>query len=76
MRGNVHRRLEDLERRIRQHAGASGRASEARSRVREHLDRLAAARRGELAEEEETEVWAVQAALRRRTAEVRGEGES
>lgn len=39
----------------------------------EHLSRLAAARRGELTEEEEAEVWATNAALKRRMAGSRGE---
>lgn len=44
--------------------------------MKEHLTRLTAARRGDLTEEEEDEVWVVQAALDRRMAGLRGEGDS
>ena len=70
------RRIRDLERRAQERVpGASGR-SEAMKRLVEHLGRLAASRRGELSEEEEAEVRATDAAIRRRMAEIRGEGGS
>ena len=68
-------RLERLEREARGRAPEpSGHSEEAMERLREHLDRLAAARRGTLTEEEEAEVRAVDAAIWRRMAELRGEG--
>ena len=75
MRPNA-RRIEALERRARERAPETSGRGEARERMREHLDRLVALRRGELSEEEEAEVRAVDAAIRRRMAEMRGEGGS
>ncbi|MDP9410793.1 MAG: hypothetical protein M3R38_10890 [Actinomycetota bacterium] len=46
--------------------------SDARRRMTEHLDRLAALRRGELSEEEAAEVRATNAALEERLASRRG----
>ncbi len=68
---NLRRRLEDLERLPpRTPRGPS----EARRRMEEHLDRLAALRRGELSEEEAAEVEATDAAIESRMAAIRGEG--
>lgn len=67
--GSVRRRLERLEGRIPKPASGS----EAREHMREHLDRVARLRRGELDAEEEAEVRAASAAVERRMAEVRGE---
>ena len=72
MRSNVHKRLEDLEGRQRQ--ASPRRSSDARRRMKEHLDRLAALRRGELGEEEAAEVEATNTAIERRIAQIRGEG--
>ena len=69
-------RLERLEREARGRAQEYSGRSEARERMREHLGRLVAARRGTLTEEEEAEVRAVDAAIWRRIAELRGEGTS
>ena len=71
---SMERRVGQLERRVRS-PGYSGR-SEAMKRLLEHLSRLAALRRGELSEEEGAEVRAANAAIRRRMAELRGEGAS
>ena len=71
------KRIRDLERRaLGLAAGPSSGRSEAMERLVEHLGLLAALRRGELSEEEEAEVRAVDAAIRRRMAEMRGEGGS
>jgi len=48
--------------------------SRARERMREHLGRVAAMRRGELGPEQAADVEAVSAALERRLAASRGEG--
>ena len=69
-------RLERLERETQERAPEPSGRSEARERMREHLDRLAAYRWGELSEEEEAEVRAVDVAVRRRMAELWGEGHS
>ena len=73
MRPNA-RRIEALERRARERTPEPSGRSEARERMREHLGRLVALRRGGLSAEEEAEVRAVDAAIRRRMAEIRGEG--
>lgn len=69
---SISRRLEALEEKIRPHPVHAG-SSAARERMREHLDRIAALRRGESSEEEEAEVEAVSAAVERRLDEIRGE---
>jgi hypothetical protein len=48
--------------------------SDARRHMTEHLGRVAALRRGELDAEEAAEVEAVNAAIRGRLAQIRGEG--
>ena len=71
------RRLEALEERamLRQHIlEAEPRHSDARRRMIEHLDRVAALRRGELNAEEAAEVEAVSAAIKSRLAEIQGRG--
>jgi hypothetical protein len=73
---STNRRLERLEREAQERAPEPSGRSEARERMREHLDRLVALRRGELSEEEGAEVRAANAAIRRRMAELRGEGAS
>ncbi len=69
--GSIHRRLEALE----AHTPPAPRSSDARRRMTEHLDRLAALRRGELSEEEAAEVRATNAALQERLARFPGRGE-
>ncbi|MBA3426741.1 MAG: hypothetical protein H0U04_19875 [Rubrobacter sp.] len=71
---DLERRLERLE--ATAHARSSA-ASPARERMREHLGRVAALRRGELGPEEAAEVEATDDSIRRRMAEIRedrGEG--
>jgi hypothetical protein len=71
--GSLGRRLEALEgRMLWQRRPESSTASSARERMKAHLDRLAALRRGELSEEEAAEVEALNAAFRRRLAAIRG----
>lgn len=72
MKGGICRRLEALEEQSRRQAPRP--SFDARRRLGEHLDRIAALRRGELGSEEEAEVEATSAALQRRLAEIRGEG--
>ena len=55
---------------------SSGQAAQARERMKEHLEGVAALRRGELDPEEAADVEAVSAALERRLAASRGEGGS
>jgi hypothetical protein len=50
------------------------RQSDARRHMTEHLDRIAALRRGELDAEESAEVEALNAAFESRLAEIRGRG--
>jgi hypothetical protein len=74
---NARRRLDDLERRARLHKhghrpGPAGSGS--RARMVEHLDRVAALRRGELGPKEAAEVEAMSAAAESRFASRRGEG--
>jgi hypothetical protein len=72
---SVRRRLEALEERVRWHVPeAELRHSDARRRMTEHLERVAALRRGELGPEEAAEVEAVNAAFEDRLARIRGEG--
>jgi hypothetical protein len=74
---SVRRRLEALEGRAmpRQHISeAEPCHSDARRHLMEHLDRVAALRRGELGPEEAAEVEATTAAIRSRARWLRGEG--
>jgi len=80
MSNAIHRRieaLEALEGRVRQRQ--PGRSTDARQRMKAHLDQMAALRRGELSEEEVAEVEAMNVAFElereRRMRESRGEGE-
>lgn len=65
---SVRRRLEALE----AHTPPAPRSSDACRRMTEHLDRLAALRRGELGPDEAAEVRATNAALQERLASRRG----
>lgn len=69
--GRVRRRLEVLEGRIPPPKLPD--RTEARARMKAHLDQVAKLRRGELSYEEAAEVEAVSADLKRRLAEHRGE---
>ena len=71
---NVRRRLKALEDRIPAKQPEPPGRSEARQWMKEHLDLIAKARRGNLGEEEVAEVEAVSAAIQHRMAEIRGEG--
>lgn len=69
---SLQRRLEDLERhRLR---SRNREPSEARGQMVEHLDRVAALRRGELGPEEAAEVETMSMALEDRMASRRGVG--
>jgi hypothetical protein len=73
----MRRRLEALEKRAipRQHVPeAKQHQADARRHMSEHLDRVAALRRGELDDEEAAEVEAVNAAFEARLVEMRGRG--
>ena len=73
----MRRRLKALEEQAmpRQHVTeAKLHQSDARQRMRDHLGRVAALRRGELGPEEAAEVEAVSAAIEGRLAQIRGEG--
>ena len=70
----IHRRIDALEERGRQRRPP--RSSEAQERMKRHLARLAAWRRGELSEEEAAAVEAETAAVQDRLAQQRGEGTS
>ncbi len=72
--GNVRRRLEALEDRIPLPKPPD--RTEARARMKAHLDQVARLRRGELSDQETAEVEAVSAAVERQLAEIRGEGRS
>lgn len=72
MRGNVHRRLWDLEGRLRQHKPE--RSSGARERMKAHLDQIARLRRGELSEEGAADVRATHASIESRLAVRRSQG--
>ena len=72
---SLERRLEALEARtMPSRNAADAKPSDARQRMVEHLDRLAALRRGELGLEEAAEVEALNAAIEGRLAQIRGEG--
>ena len=72
---SLERRLEALEARTMPGRNApEAKPSDARRRMVEHLDRLAALRRGELGPEEAAEVEAYTAAVKGRFASRRGEG--
>jgi hypothetical protein len=72
---SARRRLEALEARALPSPDApASDDSDARRRMVEHLDRLAALRRGELGPEEAAEVEAYTAAVKGRFASRRGEG--
>ena len=69
---SARRRLEALEGRAR--LRRRGRSSEARERMVEHLDQLAALKRGELDPEEAARVETTSAAIQSRLAARRGGG--
>ena len=74
---SMRRRLEALEERAtptRHVPEAEPHQSDARRRMTEHLDRIAALRRGELGPEEAADVEAFKAAIESRLARIRGEG--
>lgn len=72
---SARRRLEALEARAMPSRDApEAKPSDARRRMVEHLDRLAALRRGELGPEEAAEVEAANHAIESRLAQLRGEG--
>jgi cytochrome c556 len=72
---STRRRLEALEARALPSRDApDAKRSDARRRMVEHLDRIAALRRGELGPEEAAEVEAMSAAVESRFAARRGEG--
>jgi hypothetical protein len=72
---STRRRLEALEARAMSSRDVpDAKHSDARRRMVEHLDRIAALRRGELGPEEAAEVEAMSAAAERRFASRRGEG--
>jgi len=68
---NLRRRLEDLERLPPR--TPRGPSAQARGRMREHLEGVAALRRGELGPEQAADVEATSDALRRRLAQSRGD---
>jgi hypothetical protein len=73
MRSGIYRRVEALEKRVR--LRQPERSTDARERMKAHLDRVVRLRRGELlSEEEAAEVEATNAAIERRMREIRGEG--
>ena len=65
----LQRRLKSLEERVPPPHSSGW----ARERMREHLDRVAAMRRGELGPEQAADVEATSDALRRRLAQSRGD---
>ena len=71
-KGGIDGRLARLEART----PTPTRSSDARRRMKRHLDRLAAWRRGELSDEEAAEVEAETAAIEDRVREIRGGGAS
>ena len=71
---SVRRRLEALEGRAQIRRGVPEGSAQARARMIEHLDGVAALRRGELGPEEAAEVEAMNAAAESRFASRRGEG--
>ena len=71
---SMRRRLEDLEGRAAQRSVPEQlRSWGARQRMKEHLDKVAKLRRGELDPEEVVEVEAMSAAIKSRLASRRGE---
>jgi hypothetical protein len=70
---NVRRRLESLEGRARLRLRVP-QGSQARAHMVEHLDRVAALRRGDLGPDEATRVETMSAAVESRFASRRGEG--
>jgi hypothetical protein len=72
---SARRRLKVLEARTLPSPGApEAEPADARRRMVEHLDELAALRRGELGPEEAAEVEAANHAIESRMAQIRGEG--
>ena len=71
---SVRRRLEALEGRAQIRRRVPEGSAQARARMIEHLDLVAALRRGELDPEEAAEVEAMSAAAQSRFASRRGEG--
>ena len=72
---NTRRRLEALEARaLPSRSAPEAKPSDARRRMVEHLNWLAALRRDELGPEEAVEVEALNAVIEGRLAELRGEG--
>jgi hypothetical protein len=72
---STRRRLEALEARTLPSPDApEAEPSDARRRMVEHLDKLAALRRGELGPEEAAEIEAANVAIEARLAQIRGEG--
>jgi hypothetical protein len=74
LNNGIHRRVENLEGRVRPEQRHPERSTAARERLKDHLDQVAALRRGELSEEEAAAVMATHAAIERRMREIRGEG--
>jgi hypothetical protein len=72
MSSGIHRRVEALERRVRPRQPE--RSTDTRERMKAHLDRLAALRRGELSSEEAAEVEATHAAIESRLTRIQGGG--
>jgi hypothetical protein len=72
MKADIARRIGALEGRRRQRQPE--RSTDARERMKAHLDRLASLRRGKLGPEEAADVEATNAAVERRMREIRGEG--
>ena len=72
MKADIARRIGALEGRRRQRQPE--RSTDARERMKAHLDRLAALRRGELSEVEAAKVEATNAAIERRMRELWWEG--
>ena len=71
---STKRRLEALEARtFSSQEAPEAKPSDARRRMVEHLDKLAALRRGELGPEEAAEVEAANHAIESRMAQIRGE---
>ena len=71
---SVRSRLEALEGRAQVRQRVPERSPQARARMLEHLDRVAALRRGDLGPEEGARVEAMSAAVESRLASRRGEG--
>jgi len=71
---SVRSRLEALEGRVQVRQRGQEGSPQARARMLEHLDRVAALRRGDLDPEEAAEVEAISAAVGSRLVSRRGEG--